>query len=56
MVERMCLNSGLPLAPNCNLSSAAFGADPGTEHYFGLIRPGDAYYRITIRSRARATR
>jgi hypothetical protein len=49
MVERMCLNSGLPLAPNCNLSSAAFGADPGTEHYFGLIRPGDAYYRITIR-------
>jgi hypothetical protein len=49
MVERMCLNPGLPLAPNCNLSSAAFGADPGTEHYFGLIRPGDAYYRITIR-------
>ena len=49
MVERMCLNAGLPLAPNCNLSSAAFGADPGTEHYFGLVRPGDAYYRITIR-------
>jgi type IV pilus assembly protein PilX len=49
VVERMCLNAGLPVAPNCNLSSAAFGADPGTQHYFGLIRPGDAYYRITVR-------
>lgn len=49
VIERMCLNPGLPVGSNCNLSSSAFGADPGTQHYQGLIRPGDAYYRITIR-------
>jgi type IV pilus assembly protein PilX len=49
VIERMCLNSGLPVGSNCNLSSSSFGADPGTQHYQGLIRPGDAYYRVTIR-------
>jgi hypothetical protein len=55
MIERMCLLSG-PAVPSeiaggggCNVSVATYGADPGTEHYFGLIRPGDAYYRVTIR-------
>jgi type IV pilus assembly protein PilX len=52
VIERMCLNAGTPVATApalCNLSSAAFGADPGTEHYFGLIRPADPYYRLTVR-------
>ena len=49
VIERMCLNPGVPVGNNCNLSSSAFGADPGTQHYQGLIRPGDAYYRVTIR-------
>ena len=50
VIERMCLESGLPVGNNCNLSSAAFGADPGTQHFIGLIRPGDAFYRVTIRT------
>jgi hypothetical protein len=50
VIERMCLASGPPVGSNCNLSSAAFGADPGTQHYTGLIRPGDAFYRVTIRT------
>jgi hypothetical protein len=25
------------------------GADAGTQHYEGLTRSGDAYYRVTIR-------
>jgi Tfp pilus assembly protein PilX len=49
VIERMCLNAGPGVGSNCNLSSSAFGADPGTQHYEGLIRPGDAYYRVTIR-------
>jgi type IV pilus assembly protein PilX len=49
VIERMCLNPGPAVGSNCNLSSSAFGADPGTQHYQGLIRPGDAYYRVTIR-------
>jgi hypothetical protein len=49
VIERMCLNPGPATGNNCNLSSSAFGADPGTQHYWGLIRPGDAYYRVTIR-------
>jgi len=49
VIERMCLAPGLAIGNNCNLSSSAFGADPGTQHYIGLVRPGDAYYRITIR-------
>ena len=32
-----------------SLATGALGADPGTEHYVGLIRPGDAYYRVTVR-------
>jgi type IV pilus assembly protein PilX len=50
VIERMCLAPGSPVGSNCNLSSAAFGADPGTQHYTGLIRPGDAFYRVTIRT------
>ena len=49
LIERMCLNAGPAVGNNCNLSSSAFGADPGTQHYVGLVRPGDAYYRVTIR-------
>jgi type IV pilus assembly protein PilX len=48
VIERMCLNPGDALGNNCNLSSSAFGADPGTEHYEGLIRPGNAYFRVTV--------
>jgi type IV pilus assembly protein PilX len=50
VIERMCLAPGSAVGSNCNLSSAAFGADPGTQHYTGLIRPGDAFYRITVRT------
>jgi len=49
VIERMCLNPGAAVAANCNLATGAFGADPGTEHYVGLIRPGDAFYRVTVR-------
>jgi hypothetical protein len=49
VIERMCLAAGPPVGSNCNLSSGAFGADPGTQHYTGLIRPGDAFYRVTVR-------
>ena len=49
VIERMCLNPGAAVAANCNLATGAFGADPGTEHYIGLIRPGDAFYRVTVR-------
>lgn len=59
VIERMCRHSaaddplpgrmGQAVGSNCNLSSAAFGADPGTQHYIGLIRPGDAFYRVTVR-------
>ncbi len=49
IIERMCLSAGAAVGSNCNLSSSAFGADPGTQHYEGLIRPGDAYYRVTVR-------
>ena len=49
VVERMCLNTGPAVGSNCNLSAASFGADPGTIHYTGLVRPGDAYYRVTVR-------
>ncbi len=49
VIERMCANAGQATGNNCNLSSGAFGADPGTQHYTGLVRPGDAYYRVTIR-------
>ena len=49
VIERMCLNPGAAVSSNCNLATGAFGADPGTEHYVGLIRPGDAFYRVTVR-------
>jgi Tfp pilus assembly protein PilX len=49
VVERMCLNPGPAVRSNCNLSTSNFGADAGTQHYTGLIRAGDAYYRVTVR-------
>jgi len=49
VIERMCLGTGPAVGSNCNLSTAAFGADPGTIHYTGLVRPGDAFYRVTVR-------
>jgi hypothetical protein len=49
VIERMCLNPGPAIRANCNLATGAFGADPGTEHYVGLTRPGDAFYRVTVR-------
>ena len=49
VIERMCLAPGPAIRSNCNLATGALGADPGTEHYIGLIRPGDAYYRVTVR-------
>lgn len=49
VIERMCLNTGPAVGSNCNLSTASFGADPGTIHYTGLVRPGDAFYRVTVR-------
>jgi len=49
VIERMCLSPGAAIASNCNLALGAFGADPGTEHYVGLIRPGDSFYRVTVR-------
>ena len=49
VIERMCLNTGPAVGNNCNLSTGSFGADPGTIHYTGLVRPGDAFYRVTVR-------
>jgi type IV pilus assembly protein PilX len=49
VIERMCANPGPALAANCNLASASLGADAGTQHYEGLVRTGDAYYRVTVR-------
>ena len=49
VIERMCANPGSAVGSNCNLSSAALGADAGTQHYEALSRVGDAYYRVTVR-------
>jgi type IV pilus assembly protein PilX len=49
VIERMCANAGPAVAANCNLSSASLGADAGTQHYEGLVRTGDAFYRVTVR-------
>lgn len=49
VIERMCAGPGPALGSNCNLSGSAMGADAGTQHYEGLVRPGDAYYRVTVR-------
>jgi len=49
VIERMCANAGAAVGSNCNLSSAALGADAGTQHYEGLVRTGGAYYRVTVR-------
>jgi type IV pilus assembly protein PilX len=49
VIERMCANAGPAVGSNCNLSSASLGADAGTQHYEGLVRVGDAYYRVTVR-------
>jgi len=49
VIERMCANPGAAVGSNCNLSSAALGADAGTQHYEALSRVGNAYYRVTVR-------
>ncbi|MEO8303409.1 MAG: hypothetical protein ABI724_04775 [Betaproteobacteria bacterium] len=49
VIERMCANPGAAVGSNCNLSSAALGADAGTQHYEALNRVGDAFYRVSIR-------
>jgi type IV pilus assembly protein PilX len=49
VIERMCANPGGAFGSNCNLSTAALGADAGTQHYEALSRVGDAYYRVTVR-------
>jgi hypothetical protein len=49
VIERMCANAGAAVGSNCNVSTLALGADAGTQHYEGLVRPGDAYYRVTVR-------
>ena len=49
VIERMCAAAGQAVGSNCNLSAAALGADAGTQHYEGLTRTGDAFYRVTVR-------
>ena len=49
VIERMCANPGPAFGDNCNLSSAALGADAGTQHYEALTRTGGAYFRVTVR-------
>jgi type IV pilus assembly protein PilX len=49
VIERMCANPGPAVGSNCNLADIALGADAGTQHYESLVRPGDAYYRVTVR-------
>ena len=51
VIERMCAGPGAAVGSNCNLtlSGGALGADAGTQHYEGLVRPGGAYYRVTVR-------
>ena len=49
VIERMCAGPGAAVAANCNLSTLSLGADAGTQHYEGLVRPGDAFYRVTVR-------
>jgi type IV pilus assembly protein PilX len=49
VIERMCANAGPAIGSNCNLSSTALGADAGTQHFEGLVRTGDAFYRVTVR-------
>jgi|APFre7841882630_1041343.scaffolds.fasta_scaffold97935_2 type IV pilus assembly protein PilX len=49
VIERMCANPGPALGSNCNLSNSSLGADAGTQHYEGLVRAGDAFYRVTVR-------
>ena len=51
VIERMCANAGPAVGSNCNLTpeGGALGADAGTQHYEGLVRPGGAFYRVTVR-------
>jgi hypothetical protein len=49
VIERLCANPGPAVGSNCNLSSTALGADAGTQHYEGLVLPGGAFYRVTVR-------
>jgi hypothetical protein len=49
VIERMCANAGAAVGSNCNLASAALGADAGTQHYEALNRVGSTYFRVSIR-------
>jgi Tfp pilus assembly protein PilX len=49
VIERMCANAGAAVGSNCNLATSGMGADAGTQHYEGLGRPGDAFFRVTVR-------
>jgi len=49
VIERMCGAAGPPVGSNCNLASLSLGADAGTQHYEGIVRPGGAFYRVTVR-------
>ena len=49
VIERMCAAAGPAVGANCNVSATAMGADAGTQHYEGLVRAGDAFYRVTVR-------
>jgi len=49
VIERMCAAAGPPVGSNCNLALASLGADAGTQHYEGIVRPGGAFYRVTVR-------
>ena len=49
VIERMCANAGPAVGNNWNLSTAALGADAGTQHYEELSRVGNAFYRLTVR-------
>lgn len=49
VIERLCTTPGPAVGTSCNVSAAAMGADAGTQHYQGLVRSGDAFYRVTVR-------
>jgi len=48
VIERMCATAGAA-SSNCNLALGSLGADAGTQHYEGIVRPGGAFYRVTVR-------
>ena len=56
VIERMCANPGAAVGSNCNLSSAALGADAGTQHYEALSAPATPFTASRSASKARAIR